>query len=125
LTLPLAKTHVLLMRMLGHRARANARRFGSFMSLRARAHIFVTTWVTSLLQRRAARLAMRLTVAEARAGDPAEDSRFDLHYTMVVRDGSGGTSDKLGVYTHFETVGCLLCTVTFHANHAHNLTRSP
>ena len=23
------------------------------------------------------------------------------------------------------TVGCILCTVTFHANHAHNLTRSP
>jgi branched-chain amino acid aminotransferase len=22
-------------------------------------------------------------------------------------------------------VSCLLCTVTFHANHAHNLTRSP
>ena len=25
----------------------------------------------------------------------------------------------------FENVSCLLCTVTFHANHAHNLTRSP
>jgi hypothetical protein len=23
------------------------------------------------------------------------------------------------------TVSCILCTVTFHANHAHNLTRSP
>ena len=24
-----------------------------------------------------------------------------------------------------DAVSCLLCTVTFHANHAHNLTRSP
>jgi hypothetical protein len=27
--------------------------------------------------------------------------------------------------TNFGAVSCILCTVTFHANHAHNLTRSP
>ena len=33
--------------------------------------------------------------------------------------------DRLSARHTAETVSCILCTVTFHANHAHNLTRSP
>ena len=43
----------------------------------------------------------------------------------------GATSDATAGYsvalneTQATAVSCRLCTVTFHANHAHNLTRSP
>ena len=44
------------------------------------------------------------------------------------RDARGGSSGAVGIpqlIALYDTVRCLLCTVTFHANHAHNLTRSP
>jgi molecular chaperone DnaK (HSP70) len=36
-----------------------------------------------------------------------------------------GAEKQLAVHLNAEEVSVLLCTVTFHANHAHNLTRSP
>jgi hypothetical protein len=51
----------------------------------------------------------------------------DLRYESALRDGDGAgapfSPDAIEREAHM--VSCILCTVTFHANHAHNLTRSP
>ena len=39
--------------------------------------------------------------------------------------GSGADGDAARTSEARTVVSCILCTVTFHANHAHNLTRSP
>jgi amino acid permease len=66
---------------------------------------------------------------EARRGG-ASSAGGDVELAAILRPhgvpesegGSGAVHLRAGGTL---TVGCILCTVTFHANHAHNLTRSP
>ena len=101
--LSLAATHDMVARLLVKRAEAHAAKFGN-ASLAVRAHAVVITWAVHLLQRRCVRLAMELSVEEARQTNPVEDAAFKHHYTMVIRDGAG-LSDKLGIFTHVAVEG--------------------
>ena len=72
---------------------------------------------------------------ELRAVLEAVDARIDLLWKQIGTmagdegegvGGAGGAGEHVGHHrSHSQLVSCILCTVTFHANHAHNLTRSP